>query len=35
MYVEFYNSKSYAIKRESYLKSGVGREFVKNLIANL
>ncbi len=32
IYVEFFYSKSEAIKREKYLKSGVGREFVKNNI---
>jgi putative endonuclease len=32
---EFFNSKSEAIKREKYLKTGIGREFIKNLIQNL
>ncbi|WP_166920118.1 GIY-YIG nuclease family protein [Flavobacterium poyangense] len=35
IYVEFFNSKVEAMKREKYLKSGIGREFVKNLIQNL
>lgn len=35
VYVEFYNSKTEAVKREKYLKSGVGREFIKNLISKL
>jgi putative endonuclease len=35
VYVEFYNSKTEAMKREKYLKSGVGREFIKNLISKL
>ena len=35
VYVEFYNSKSDAMNREKYLKSGVGREFIQNIILNL
>ncbi|WP_166920116.1 GIY-YIG nuclease family protein [Flavobacterium poyangense] len=35
IYVEFFNSKVEAMKKEKYLKSGIGREFVKNLIQNL
>ena len=31
IYVEFYNTKSEAIKREKFLKSGRGREFVKTV----
>ncbi|MEA9414029.1 MULTISPECIES: GIY-YIG nuclease family protein [unclassified Flavobacterium] len=33
--VIFYSSKSEAMKREKYLKSGIGREFIKNLISKL
>jgi putative endonuclease len=32
IYVEFFSSKAEAMKREKYLKSGIGREFIKNLI---
>ncbi len=35
VYVEFFYSKSEAMKREKYFKSGVGREFIQNLILNL
>ncbi|MFG4002835.1 GIY-YIG nuclease family protein [Flavobacterium aquidurense] len=35
IYVEFYNSKSEAMKREKYLKTGIGREFIKKLIKDL
>jgi putative endonuclease len=28
----FFNSKSEAMKREKYLKTGIGREFIKNII---
>ncbi|WPO76871.1 GIY-YIG nuclease family protein [Flavobacterium sp. KACC 22761] len=35
IHVEFFNSKSEAIKREKYLKTGIGREFIKNLIPNI
>ncbi len=31
LYVEVYQTKSQAIKREKWMKSGVGREFVLNL----
>jgi putative endonuclease len=34
IHVEFFNSKSAAMKREKYLKSGIGREFIQNLIQN-
>ena len=34
IHVEFFNSKSEAMKREKYLKTGIGREFIKNLIGN-
>ncbi|MCD0467653.1 GIY-YIG nuclease family protein [Flavobacterium sp. ENC] len=32
IHVEFFKSKSEALKREKYLKTGVGREFIKQLI---
>jgi len=35
VYVEFFKTKSEAIQREKYLKTGVGREFIKNLIQTL
>ena len=35
IHVEFFCSKAEAIKREKYLKSGVGREFIQNLIFKL
>ncbi len=35
IHVKFFHSKSEAIKREKYLKTGVGREFIKKLIQNL
>jgi len=35
IHVEFFNSKTEAMKREKYLKTGVGREFIKNLISQL
>jgi putative endonuclease len=35
IHVEFFNSKSEAMKREKYLKTGIGREFIKNLIPQL
>jgi putative endonuclease len=34
VHVEFFNSKSEALKREKYLKTGIGREFIKKLIEN-
>jgi putative endonuclease len=34
VHVEFFNSKSEALKREKYLKTEIGREFIKNLIEN-
>jgi putative endonuclease len=33
IYVEVFYSKTEALKREKYLKTGVGREFVKNIIS--
>lgn len=35
IHVEFFSSKSEAMKREKYLKTGIGREFIQNLISNL
>ncbi|WP_281232051.1 GIY-YIG nuclease family protein [Flavobacterium gelatinilyticum] len=35
VYVEFFNSKNEAIKREKYFKTGIGREFIKELIESL
>ena len=35
IHVEFFSSKSEAMKREKYLKTGIGREFIQNLINNL
>lgn len=35
IYVELFYSKSDAMKREKYLKSGVGREFIQKFILNL
>ncbi|KFF06579.1 GIY-YIG nuclease family protein [Flavobacterium reichenbachii] len=35
IYTEFFNSKSEAMKKEKYLKTGIGREFIKDLIQNL
>ncbi len=32
IYVEFFNSKAEALKREKFLKTGIGREFVKKII---
>jgi putative endonuclease len=35
IYLEFFYSKPDAMKREKYLKSGVGREFIQKFILNL
>ncbi|WP_317192525.1 GIY-YIG nuclease family protein [Flavobacterium flabelliforme] len=35
IYVEFFPSKAEAMKIEKYLKTGIGREFIKNLFHNL
>ena len=35
IYVEFFDSKETAMAREKYLKTGIGREFIKELIATL
>ena len=32
IHIEFFSSKAEAMKREKHLKSGTGREFIKNLI---
>jgi putative endonuclease len=34
IHVEFFDSKSEAMKREKYLKTGVGREFIQKVISN-
>ena len=31
IHVEFFSSKSETMKREKYLKSGIGREFIQNI----
>jgi putative endonuclease len=35
IYVEFFISKSEAMKREKFLKTGKGREFIKKIIQEL
>ncbi len=35
IYVEFFNLKADAIKKEKFLKNGNGRELIKDLISNL
>ena len=35
IYVEFFSTKSEALKREKLLKSGKGREFIKEIISKL
>ncbi|KDN55885.1 GIY-YIG nuclease family protein [Flavobacterium seoulense] len=35
IHIEFFNSKTDVLKRKKYLKTGIGREFIKNLIQNL
>ena len=35
IYVEFFSTKSEALKREKHLKSGKGREFIKEIISKL
>ena len=32
IHVEFFYSKSEALKREKYLKTGIGREFIQKII---
>ncbi|MEM8520173.1 GIY-YIG nuclease family protein [Flavobacterium sp. PL12] len=34
VYLEFHSCKSDAMNREKYFKSGIGREFIQNLILN-
>ncbi len=34
IHVEFFDSKYKALKREKYLKTGIGRDFIQKLIAN-
>ena len=35
IHVEFFSTKSEALKREKFLKSGKGREFIKEIISKL
>ena len=35
IYVEFFTTKSEALKREEILKTGKGREFIKEMISKL
>ena len=35
LYVDFFTSKSEALKREKLLKTGKGREFIKKLVSDL
>jgi len=35
IYVEFFTTKSEALKREKFLKSGKGREFIKEIISKI
>ncbi|MCL9807939.1 GIY-YIG nuclease family protein [Flavobacterium luminosum] len=35
IHVDFFSEKSEALKREKYLKSGKGREFIKEIISQL
>jgi putative endonuclease len=35
IYVEFFITKSEALKREKFLKSGKGREFIKEIISKI
>ena len=32
IYVDFFNNKSEALKKEKYFKSGIGREFIRKLV---
>jgi putative endonuclease len=34
IHVDFFYSKAAAMTREKYFKSGIGREFIQNLIVN-
>jgi putative endonuclease len=35
VYVDFFYCKADALKKEKYLKTGIGREFIKEIISNL
>uniref|UniRef100_UPI00404871ED GIY-YIG nuclease family protein n=1 Tax=Flavobacterium sp. TaxID=239 RepID=UPI00404871ED len=35
IYVEFFTTKSEALKREKFLKTGNGREFIKEVVSKL
>ena len=35
VHIEYFESKTAAIKREKYLKTGVGREYIKKIIPKL
>ena len=35
IYVEFFTSKANALRKEKFLKTGIGREFIKELISSL
>ncbi len=35
IHVEFFNSKTEAIKREKYFKTGIGRDLIKKIIHSL
>lgn len=35
VYLEFFSSKTEALKREKLLKTGKGREFIKEIVSNL
>ena len=35
VYVEFFTTKSEALKREKFLKTGKGREFIKEVVSKL
>ena len=35
VYVEFFTSKADALRKEKFLKTGIGREFIKELISSL
>jgi putative endonuclease len=34
IHIEFFDSKAEAMKREKFLKTGIGRKFIKKLILN-
>ncbi len=35
IYVEFFTSKTDALRKEKFLKTGIGREFIKELVSSL